>query len=244
MPIEDRTQSLSVAAAAVTSAIGIAAGPGGILIGAGLNEAAQLAIARVAEERRRRGEWVLESAGTRAELAVDQLIDRMVASADGERLLVRVILAAGNARTEERLIALAAALARAVVADDSEELGTIQAFAEVLGELTDLQAQILSAFTKTSAQLGLGPFQGDGIDPRMETLNRAQLEIVFPDLGVALLPSLATLQRLGLIEVHFPTGGATLRGGGGTANPLYTVTEFGARVVEELRAAADMLGEE
>jgi hypothetical protein len=35
-----------------------------------------------------------------------------------------------------------------------------------------------------------------------------------------------------------------LRGGGGTANPLYTITEFGGRVVEELLAAADMLGKE
>jgi hypothetical protein len=239
----DRDESLSAASALATSAIGIAAGPGGILIGAGVNAAAQQAIARVADERRRRGERVLISAGTRAELAVDQLIDRLTASPDGERLLVRAVLAAGSARTDERLLALSNILARGARSEDAAELATIQAFAEVIGELTDLQAEVLGAFTMRATELGLGggrrgldPIQ-QAFDPRMTTLNAVQLAKTLPHFGDALVPTLAALQRLGLIEVGFP-GGSSLSGGG-TPVPQYTITAFGERVVHELRLASE-----
>ena len=156
MTSENSETVASVAAAIAGAAIGVAAGPGGIIVGAGLSQAAQLAIARVADSRRQRGEWVLRSAGTQAELEVDQLIDRLVASADGERLLVRAVLAAGNARVDERLMALARSLAQAVRSEDAEELGMIEAFVEILADLTDVQLRVLAAFTKTSTELGLG----------------------------------------------------------------------------------------
>ena len=105
-----------------------AAGQGGILVGAGFDAAALQAVPRVAEERRHRGLRALSSAGTTAEIAVDQLIERLVASADGERLLVR---------GEERLMALSNALACAAAFDQRHTCGLARELRSVIGVMME-----------------------------------------------------------------------------------------------------------
>jgi len=244
----DTNEQLAIASAVAGAAIGVATGPVGVVAGAGLSAAAQAKLQHVADQRRRRGEAVLIGAATKAEIEVDELIERLVRVDDGERLLVRVVLAAGNARSEERLLALSNALARAAISEAEVEadLGIVDAFAEVLDRMTDVQAVVLGAFTSTASSLGLAAIASETeppfapIETVMNALNAKQLEIVFADrLGPALTPAVAALQRLGLIEPLLSSGGAL--GGGGPSPTHYRITDFGKLVCAELEAARKAL---
>lgn len=145
------------------------------------------------------------------------------------------VLTAGDSRLEERLVVLARWLAAGALTEDEVSVGSLETLVAALHDVGPLHLAVLRSLVSSSNTLGLG---GDdpAFDEPVHSLNRMQLNMVFPEIRASLKPVLALLQRHGLIEVLYPNS-ATL--GRGSAEPSgYRITDFGRMLLDELTAAS------
>jgi hypothetical protein len=152
---------------------------------------------------------VVTDAVAEAELPVEVLLDRVLADELRGGLAPRVLLAAQDAGTDERLRALSRSLARGALADDEAEVRAEMLYARALADLDSPHVHVLALFDKTWRELGLSdhdtyPAEGLGYH---EVVTAAKL-------GSVLDPVLGVLAQHGLMEERHGSGPTTFDGGG------------------------------
>ena len=160
----------------------------------------------------------------------------MAATEARESILMKALLAASNAHLEARIVVLTNCLRQAALTDDDVELGAIDAVVTALAELGPTHLAVLQALAVPHDELGLTHGPLPPTNRELNSLNRLQLLLVFPQLEGTVEPILAALQRHGLIDVQTPGGGMSLSKG--PASPNYRIAPFGQRILDDLKTAA------
>jgi hypothetical protein len=178
--------------AALGYAIG---GVEGAMVGAVAPNFAGLAFRQLAAWRVRHVNQVIEDAAAEAQMTPEELIARLMQSELHGELAARILIAAQDAGTAERLRGLSRSLAKGALAVDTAEITTELLYARALADLDAPHIRTLSLFAKTWAQLGLST--DDTLPP--DGLNYTQLQMCAA-LGQALDPVLGVLLRHGLLD--------------------------------------------
>lgn len=237
-PVEIATEVVVSASAAalgvVNPAAGVAAAAAVPVVFAGVKDV----LDRIHGRRIFRRSAVLAAAAKQAGIDADELTRRLESDPEREELLLRTLVAAGEAPLREKLIAYAVALANGTTTDDRHRVAWETAFVRALDDLDSDHLTLLDRFTRTATQLGLAA-TGTEPDPVMNTLNETQIEMVASD--VANPPAtVAVLQRHGLIAAR-TSGGGTFGGGGGSTH--WYITAFGIAFLERLDSIGEALRE-
>lgn len=208
-PKEEGTESLlrrlgpRASGAATGAAVGTAmAGPIGTVagsaigaaVGEGVAEGLDRLIHRVLPVRRRSAERVLEQAATISRAQVGEFVAGIEAD-DRKTMLAGIVIGAASATVlDEKLRALANALARGATTDDEAEIERERLFVEMLGEIERPHLRVLELM---SARYPGGMPAKDWTAPEWE---RSFLERDLPDIAGVMEPVLATLERHALVE--------------------------------------------
>lgn len=235
---EERVAELVVSTltnmAAATAALAV---PEATIIAAGsvpaLEESLNAAVRHFRQGMSRRQVDVIEAAADATELSAAELVRTVARDERALLFLAEALSAAARAATREKLGALAQSLA--IGATNRTALDFESLILRALGDMEAIHVQVLSAFTSTSNELGLGD-GSPNFDDVVSTLNRVQLtEHIFVDVGAAIEPVLATLSRHGLLRASSGTW-ADLEG-----NATYKITPFGTLCLERLEAGTNAL---
>jgi hypothetical protein len=205
------------------------------MVGAVAPSFAELAFRQLAAWRIRHVNRVIEDAAAEAQMTPEALIARLMQSELHGELAARILIAAQDAGTEERLRGLSRSLARGALAVDAAEITTELLYARAFADLDAPHIHALSLFSKTSEQLGLSSH--DTLPP--DGLNFTQLQMC-AGLGDTLDPVLGVLLRHGLLDER--QAGQSDFGAGPVPRGQFRLTEFGRALLDrmELLGRADM----
>jgi hypothetical protein len=204
-------------------------GDQGVMVGAGAGPVAELLFARLTAWRSRHVDRVVRDAAEEVSLTVDELLDRVLVDELRGELAARVLIAAQDAGTEERLRALSRSLAAGAMATEAEGVGVEILYARALADLDSPHVFVLELFGKTWEELGLArddTFPPDGL--AYDQVRQAAR------LGSALEPVLGVLIRHGLLEEHHGSqGGFSPFSREQPRGPL-ALTEFGRSLLDRM----------
>jgi hypothetical protein len=173
----------------------------GALIGGSTGGVVEIAYQLLARWRIPHIKRVLEEAASTADLSTEDLLKRLSSSELHGELAARVLIAAQDAGTEERLRALSRSLANGAIANDAQTLRAEILYARALGDLDAPHVHTLTLFRRTWKELGLS--QEDTLPP--DGLNYTQLAMC-ARLGDLLDPALGVLVQHGLLDERNPEG--------------------------------------
>jgi len=192
--------------------------------------AAKNVLGRIEMRKRARQEGLFELTARILEVGVEELSDLCESDPELEELLIRVLEAAADTATREKLVTYALALANGVRGENPDGHWE-STFVDVIHNLGPNHLELLDRFTRTSNELGLGDGSQE-FDSPLGQLNDVQIELVAKDLP-ALRSILAVLQRDGLLDHRFVSGGGFI--GVSTTSGLWELTDFGTTVHDVLK---------
>lgn len=225
---EGRRWLVETGATAGGAALGYAiGGVEGAMVGAVAPSFAELAFRQLASWRVRHVNQVIEDAAAKAQMTPEELIARLMQSELHGELAARILIAAQDAGTTERLRGLSRSLARGALAMDTAEITTELLYARAFADLDAPHIRTLSLFAKTWAQLGLS--SDDTLPP--DGLNYTQLQGC-AGLGDNLDPVLGVLLRHGLLDER--QAGLSEFAAGPVSRGQIRLTEFGRALLDRM----------
>lgn len=225
---------------ATGAVIGAIAGPEAAVAGAVampyVRGALRLALESLNEKRRTRGARLIELAAEEAGIDIETLLEKLQDDPNREEILQRTLRVAMESSMEGKLFALSKALASTAIARTPRVVQWEAMFVRTLDDLDEGHIDLLDRFLWSANKLGLGGGQPEFEEP-VNGLNRAQLDLVMPDLKDMVDSMVAVVERHGLIARTERGGGSFGGGGGGPTH--WVITTFGREFLARLRLVSN-----
>lgn len=174
---------------------GTSGGLAGALATPAVEQALTVAVSAIRDRRERRVKRVLSMAAKAAGISPQDLLSRLNEDPLREDLLVRTLTAAQDSALTEKLVALAISLVVGAKSDSSDEVAWESSFVRTLSELDASHLELLKAFPRYQDDPDSEHFR-----ERSGELNLMQLRALLPALSDILDPTLATIERHGLVR--------------------------------------------
>lgn len=238
----DRPSSLfAVKAVANLAAVGTGVllhGPSGGAAGALATPAVEQALAStlmaISDRRERRVKRLLVMTAKAADVAPEDLVGRLSEDPIREDLLVRTLKAAQDSALNEKLVALAISLAVGARTESAGELVWETSFVQTLSDLDASHLDLLRAFPRNLDEPGSVSFR-----EQFGELNLIQLRTNLPALSNLIDPTLATLERHGLVRPRSATAAGTYASLSQAAT--WQLTPFGSAFIDRMTLVGQFL---